>query len=509
MPRSTESLKITKEDLYGQLKAMGMKPTPIDSNGKNTVASEAEIFKFNYIVDGENYGTGRLSLTTTRGKPTIMMDYSKELTKSPGWNKFISRMSRWVTDRGIEWEPSDEDNSDLDYDLAKRKHMERVNESYHAMGRTKSYNDAIPETKILIQHSKVMEEGEQRFRHVEKIFIENAQGERILAPTTKPGIAKVYARHIAEGGLPHDERWKHISSICEEYTKMAGFVRATRGGQFNESAQQLVESGINHYLHLRETLNKMIGKKGYNNYFESWTPPLMESEEEVDLSEMFMTSSLDPRIESVMPILGKLSKNLSETKLKEVDELSEWADSIIEGMSEEYCDACDRPASKCICDHEMSEAVTLDRSKVTNYPNDPATIKHRIDSAKAILSDPKSDPDSRQAAAAILAQYEKQGVAEGEAPIDTEWYRKQQERQTKAKQRQPGIEEGEITPVPSGHKGLNKQQKAAGQLDADDKISTGPILGHEPKSQKGLRGKLVGASESADPLARIKALAGK
>jgi hypothetical protein len=72
-----------------------------------------------------------------------------------------------------------------------------------------------------------------------------------------------------------------------------------------------------------------------------------------------------------------------------------------------------------------------------------------------------------------------------------------------------GVAEGELTPVPNGHKGLNKQQKAAGQFDADDKVSTGPILGHEPKSQKGLRGKLVGASESVDPLLRIKALAGK
>lgn len=98
MPRSTESLKITKEDLYGQLKAMGMKPIPMDSNGKSTIASEAEIFKFNYIVDGENYGTARMSLTTTRGKPTILMDYGTKLTKSPGWPKFISRMSRWVTD---------------------------------------------------------------------------------------------------------------------------------------------------------------------------------------------------------------------------------------------------------------------------------------------------------------------------------------------------------------------------------------------------------------------------
>ena len=60
---------------------------------------------------------------------------------------------------------------------------------------------------------------------------------------------------------------------------------------------------------------------------------------------------------------------------------------------------------------KLNEAVGLDRSKVPNYPNDPATIQHRIDTAKAILSDPKSDPDSRRAAAAILAQHK--SVAEG------------------------------------------------------------------------------------------------
>jgi hypothetical protein len=59
-----------------------------------------------------------------------------------------------------------------------------------------------------------------------------------------------------------------------------------------------------------------------------------------------------------------------------------------------------------------AEAVTIDRSKNPSYPNDPATVNHRLDTAKAILSDPNSDPDSRRAAAAIIAK-SKQGVAEG------------------------------------------------------------------------------------------------
>jgi len=63
----------------------------------------------------------------------------------------------------------------------------------------------------------------------------------------------------------------------------------------------------------------------------------------------------------------------------------------------------------------VAEAVTLDRNKNPSYPNDPATVKHRLDSAKAILSDPNSDSDSRRAAAAIIAKSEK-GVAEKMLP---------------------------------------------------------------------------------------------
>jgi hypothetical protein len=77
----------------------------------------------------------------------------------------------------------------------------------------------------------------------------------------------------------------------------------------------------------------MTGKRGYEAYFESWTPPLMEDETDTsNLNELFVQETLDPRIESVMPILSKLQKNLGE--MKEVDELAEWADSLIEAEGE-------------------------------------------------------------------------------------------------------------------------------------------------------------------------------
>ena len=60
---------------------------------------------------------------------------------------------------------------------------------------------------------------------------------------------------------------------------------------------------------------------------------------------------------------------------------------------------------------KANEAVNMDRSRNPNYPNDPATQKHRLDTAKSILSDPNSDPDSRREAAAIVARLEPKGKA--------------------------------------------------------------------------------------------------
>jgi hypothetical protein len=203
-----------------------------------------------------------------------------------------------------------------------------ISEAYHPVNKQTSHNDRFGSSaKIVLKHSKVMGEGEQRFRHIEKIFIENSNGERFLAPTVKPGLAAIYGRHISEGGTPYDQRGTHIAELITEYEKMSGFVRATKSSTFtNESISHLVEEGIKHHATLRETLKKMTTRSGYDSYFESWTPMITEDEEVDDLTEMFKTSKLDPRIESALPIIGKLSKKIAE--MTEAVELEEWADGI-------------------------------------------------------------------------------------------------------------------------------------------------------------------------------------
>jgi hypothetical protein len=345
MPIQNDSLN---RDLYDLLNSRGYDPIPRDSDaakaGKTVPPEEADVFKFTFKQQGEDVDYGWV---TVDGTKYLIVYFDEDIGEKAGtrskdsdfddsWYGFLTFLKKWAFSKRLKFmlEPKQK----IDSDMAKRTYMkkkEQIAEGYYPMGKSASYNDNIPTVKIILQHTRQIQEGEQRYRNVAKIFLENTEGERILAPTKKPGLAQIYARHLAEGGVPNDERWNHIKSLCEEYQKMAGFVRAVRGNQFNESAQRLVEAGLNHYQSIRESLSKMRGHRGYTAYFESWTPTLMETEgdEQTNLNELFVQETLDPRIESVMPILSKLKVNLGE--MKEVDELAEWADNLLEAPGAE------------------------------------------------------------------------------------------------------------------------------------------------------------------------------
>jgi len=333
MPKNQDSLN---NELFNLLQSRGYSPVMLNTAGKEIpVPEEADVFQFHFEKDGEDYGTATVSID---GLHKLVVYFGDKIASSPkldtadseSWYHLLRQIRRFAQKHQLSFETRNIDK--LEYDMAKREHTKKLDEGYYSAGKKASISDNTPTVKMRIQHTREIQEGEQRFRNIARIFVENSEGERFLLPTNKPGLARVFARHIAEGGTPYDDRGQHIGKIVEEYQHMAGFVRATRNGQFNESAQRLVNEGINHYQKLRESLHKMAGKRGYNEYFENWSAPLMEDEEQVDLSEMFMSSSLDPRIENVMPILSKLSKNITETaELSEVKELEEWADSVTEG----------------------------------------------------------------------------------------------------------------------------------------------------------------------------------
>jgi hypothetical protein len=393
MPVNNETIN---KNLYDVLSSRGYDPIPLDSKGDPTDEIElADVFRFTY-KDIDRRKKGQAWATTEGNELVLYIDDA--FTENPEFESFTQFMKRWSQKRLLGFKITNKDH--LINDMKKRtvmKKKEDLSEGYYPLNKKSSYSDSVPTVKMVIQHTRQIEEGEQRFRNVDKIFVENANGERFLVPTNRPGLARIYARHIAEGGTPYDDNGKHITSLIEEYTKMAGFVRATRNGQFNESALKLVNEGLLHYNNLRMTLQSMTGHRGYNKYFESYTPMLNEeTEDAITINELFVQEKLDPRIESVLPILNRLNKNITE--ISEVKELEEWASDVTG-------EQIDR--SKNV-EESMADDPTVKRltaMKKLRTAGDLATLK---------------DKAGQQQAGSAKAQYYKGRVAKAENPPNKE-----------------------------------------------------------------------------------------
>lgn len=341
MPKNSEGFN---KSLEGFLKANGFsKVVTLDTDGKPVPdASKADQFKFKYSSGPYDYGT--VTITTHGGKVTVYYNESAVKDENdridPNWTKFLGKLKDFSLRNGqMGFSLTNIDN--LGDEMQKRKVQkaeEQLLEGYYGTKHT-SYNDHTPSVKMIIKHNKPLDETDQRYRYIEKIFLENELGERVLVPSTKPSVGRAFARHLAEGGQYNDERWNHIKEIAEDISKLGGFVRATRTNQFNESASQIVNEVATHYFNLRETIKRLQGSRGYNNYFENWQPKLMEETGEQDYVSMFTFNKLDPRIEQAIPVLNKLNIRINE--LSEANEFESWANSILEASTPETTKSID------------------------------------------------------------------------------------------------------------------------------------------------------------------------
>lgn len=334
MPKNNKSFN---KELEGFLRACGFgKVVYMDTDGEAVPdAGEADQFKFNYKSGSHDHGT--VTITTHDGRVTVYYNQSAvrdaDGNMDPNWTKFLKKLKDWSLrygQMGFSVKNIDKLGSEMK-NRKSQKREEQLLEGYYGNRHT-SYSDNTPSIKMIIKHNKSLDEGDQRYHHIEKIFLENSDGERILVPSRKPSVGRAFARHLAEGGQYNDDRWNHIKEIAEDISKLSGFVRATRGGQFNESVGQIVQEATNHYQLMRETIKRISGSRGYNSYFENWQPTLME-EEGGDYSTMFVSNTIDPRIERALPVLGKLKISVKE--MQEAVEFGDWADSIVEAITPE------------------------------------------------------------------------------------------------------------------------------------------------------------------------------
>ena len=197
--------------------------------------------------------------------------------------------------------------------------------------RTTSWNGCPTEARLMIKHKRPLGENDARFRYVESLFIETAEGERYKLPFTKLSGGRAMVEHVRNGGRVYDARGQHITEMVSELNVLSRFRRANHGKIFEGDTAQLVEETTVYYENLQRSLKGLSTTRGYTAYFEAWQPNEITEQEVVieGLKHLFVTQSLDTRIEDALPLLAKIREQ--GTAMKEATIFETWAESLVEG----------------------------------------------------------------------------------------------------------------------------------------------------------------------------------
>lgn len=308
-------------------------PQSLDSQGKPaTSPADADLFSFDYKGEsGKDYGTVVIMLNDENDLNVYFGDNigkSMEGDDKKSWFDFLYQL-RMFAKRNL-FSFSLQNLNKLKYSMQGQAAIsEGLFESW-AGTKTQSWNGADTEARLMIKHKRAIGENDARFRYVESLFVETADGERYKLPFTKLSAGRAMLEHVRQGGKPYDIRGQHIATIVNEMNLLSRFKRANQGKIFEGETQHLVEQATHYYETLQSNLKSLSTNAGYNKYFESWDPALLTDEDVIieDLRHMFIEQNIDSRIEQALPLLAKLQR---EQTMKEANIFEDWTNLILEG----------------------------------------------------------------------------------------------------------------------------------------------------------------------------------
>jgi hypothetical protein len=197
--------------------------------------------------------------------------------------------------------------------------------------RDMSWNAGANQSRLVIKHKRNLDEGEARFRCIESLFIETADGERYKLPFRNLTAGKAMLEHVRTGGRPYDLRGQHIAEMVTELGVLSRFKRANAGRLLEGDTATLVEQTTAYAENLKHNLKSLTTRTGYARYFESWTPNEISQESLVieGLKHLFVTQSIDQRIEEALPLIARIQQQ--ENDMKEAAIFEAWANQLVEG----------------------------------------------------------------------------------------------------------------------------------------------------------------------------------
>ena len=319
--------------LFDLLVSRDFDPEMLDSKGLPADPKDAEIFSIDFRAEsGKDYGTvvimlndeGELQVYCTDNVGRMM-----EGTDKTDWFQFLEQLKNFATRNFLSF--GIKNLNRLRYSMQGQAAIkEGLFESWTG-NRNTSWMGEPTKARLMIRHHKNIGEGDARHRYIESLFIETGEGERYKLPFKKLAGGRAMLEHVKAGGRPYDVRGQHIVTVVEEINVLSRFRRANAGQLFEGDAATLVEQTNAYYENLQGRLKSLSTTRGYNSYFESWSPTEITDEEVVieSLKNLFVKQTIDTRIESALPLLARIQQQ--GTDMKEANIFEAWVERLAEG----------------------------------------------------------------------------------------------------------------------------------------------------------------------------------
>ena len=353
------AIDLIAQDLFDKVRSRFSNLQMGDETGAVTVnPTESRFFDFDFVV--EDITLGRVSVSIN-DLGNLKIYYSQGIVEDLDsvtqgyWYDFLREMRQFAKRRLLRFDTRDItkgnlEKHDFQYLAVNGTKEDNMTES-QMYGSSKSSYRPLEKTLLIIRHNdKVGEDRGARSRpnNIKAVFIQNEAGERFKYPFVHLAGAKAMQRHVSNGGMPYDNVGSAIISMSEQIKALSTFKRQVgNSDQLTTEAVDILDRASTKLSTLRNTIDS-ISKQ---SHYEAWSESVEEQSglsTEIDEATIedykskFTISSYKEDLTQYFPLLFSIMQETSDVDLE----------AYTSEAKEEYCDACDRPAKKCVCDDE-------------------------------------------------------------------------------------------------------------------------------------------------------------
>ena len=308
---------------------------PIDGKEHRDGDARKISFDFTNRRNGEKLTNVSISLSDADQKPALLVLWNKN-PRDSSWVDFLDELGDFAQSHSLDFKLQNPSQSNLD----KRDPIGEgnMNES-RLSGTSRTSYQEIGEAKIIVRHNQPVNYNAPngRTQHIERIFIENAVGERYAYPVKHLNGARALAQHVSQGGTPYDDIGKHVVSLSEELAKLRFFKNyVDRSEVISEAMGTIHSKVIERIEQIKKEVHTLQSPKNYALFKESFTSrPSRVVPEDIlnDWVDRLTVRSFNEELKAVFPYIYSLVDE-SDIPVKDLE-----ADDILsERVTPEWLD---------------------------------------------------------------------------------------------------------------------------------------------------------------------------